>query len=75
MSEKFRAANKSNEYYPTPMTDKWWDWAQEHGDWHLDDNPYARDMIQEEQENEFKRERDFAEAWSAIGEHFWSLWD
>ena len=75
MSEKFVAANESNEYYPTPMADKWWDWAQEHGGWRPDDNPYVQDMIQEEQENELKRERDFAEAWSAIGEVFWQLWD
>ena len=75
MSEKFRAANESNEYYPTPMADKWWDWAREHSDYWPDDNPYVQDMIQEEQENELKREHDFAEAWSAIGEVIWDLWD
>ena len=75
MSEKFVAANENNEYYPTPMADKWLDWAREHSDYCPDDNPYVQDMIQEEQENELKRERDFAEAWSAIGEVFWQLWD
>lgn len=74
MSEKFAAANESNEYYPTPITDKWWKWAQEYSGC-SDDNPYVQDMIQEEEENELKRERDFAEAWSAIGEVFWQLWD
>ena len=75
MSEKFAAANESNEYYPTPMADKWWEWAQEHKGCHPDDNPYVQDMLKEYQENDLKHERDFAEAWSAIGEVFWDLWD
>lgn len=74
MSEKFRAANESNDYYPTPMADKWWNWSLEHSG-HPDDNPYVQDMLKEYQENDLKRERDFAEAWNAIGEVFWNLWD
>ena len=73
MSEKFAAANESNNYYPTPMKDKWWEWYEKHPN--FDKNPYVEDMFKEQQENELKRERDFAEAWSAIGEVIWSLWD
>ena len=74
MSEKFAAANESNKYYSTPMADKWWEWSQEHSVC-PDDNPYVQDMLKEEQEIELKRERDFAEAWSAIGDVMWDLWD
>ena len=73
MSEKFSAANESNNYYPTPMEDKWGEWYEEHPK--FDKNPYVEDMLKEQQENELKRERDFAEAWSAIGSCFWDLWD
>ena len=73
MSEKFAAANESNNYYPTPMEDKWWEWYEKHPN--FDKNPYVEDMFKEQQKNELKRERDFAEAWSAIGEVIWSLWD
>lgn len=74
MSEKFAAANECNEYYQTPMADQWWKWAETHPNC-PDSNPYVQDMLQEMQENGLKRERDFAEAWSAIGEVFWNLWD
>ena len=73
MSEKFAAANESNNYYSTPMEDKWGEWYEKHPN--FDKNPYVEDMFKEQQENELKRERDFAEAWSAIGEVMWNLWD
>lgn len=75
MSQKFYSANECNEYYATPITDKWWNWARKHSGYCSDDNPYVQDMLQEEQENELKRERDFAEAWSMMGDVFWNLWD
>lgn len=73
MSEKFAAANESNNYYPTPIADKWWEWNEKHPN--FKNNPYVEDMLKEHQENDLKRERDFAEAWSAIGEVIWNLWD
>ena len=78
MSDKFYRAQESNDYYPAPMAEKWWDWYQVHLDKMFDtksENPYIDEMLDESRENEEKRERDFAEAWSAIGEHFWCLWD
>lgn len=74
MSEKFRAADESNDYYSTPIADKWWKWMEEHKG-SLEENPYKELMFEEYNENDLKRERDFAEAWSAIGEVFWQLWD
>lgn len=74
MSEKFAAADESNDYYSTPIADKWWKWMEEHKG-SLEENPYKELMFEEYNENDLKRERDFAEAWSAIGEVFWQLWD
>ena len=74
MSEKFAAADESNDYYPTPIADKWWKWMEEHKG-SLEEDPYKELMFEEYNENDLKRERDFAEAWSAIGEVMWDLWD
>lgn len=75
MAQKFYQANEDNAFYPTPASDEWWEYCR-------NDSRNCEKMIQlkdamleEERENEHKRERDFAEAWSAIGEVMWNLWD
>ena len=75
MAQKFYQANEDNAFYPTPASDEWWEYYR-------NDSRNCEKMIQlkdamleEERENEHKRERDFAEAWSAIGEVMWNLWD
>ena len=83
MSQKFYQANESNEFYPTPKADEWWDCLTKRfkesspKDYNEDEQLIElKDlMLEEDRENSLKRERDFAEAWSAIGEAFWNLWD
>lgn len=75
MAQKFYQANEVNAFYPTPASDEWWEYYR-------NDSRNCEKMIQlkdamleEERENEHKRERDFAEAWSALGDVMWNLWD
>lgn len=75
MAQKFYQANEDNAFYPTPASDEWWEYYR-------NDSRNCEKMIQlkdamleEERENEHKRERDFAEAWSALGDVMWNLWD
>ena len=89
MSQKFYQANECNDFYPTPKEYEWWEWSKEQvRKWEEeningiklykylpDDNPFREDMLKEKRENDLKREHDFAEAWAAIGEVFWDLWD
>ena len=78
MAQKFYSANEANEVYPMPERDKWWKWIEDHDvllDFNRDDNPYVQTMLDEHKENDDKRMRDFAEAWSMMGDVFWNLWD
>jgi len=79
MADKFYRANDENRFYPHPEEDKWWDWCEKHPGPKVytgtDDNPFVNSMLEESEQIREKEERDFAEAWSAIGEYFWLLWD
>lgn len=76
MADKFYSANESNEVYPTPNSDKWFDWYKENG-WDINNsnNPYIDDMLKEDAANAIKRKTDFAEAWEMMGKVFFHLWD
>lgn len=83
MAKKFYMANEDNDFYPHPKTDEWIKSLDGH---YADfiktkadgtkvctvDVDKAR--IDEELDNQEKRERDFAEAWSMMGNVFWHLW-
>ena len=83
MAQKFYQANGCNNYYPTPKEEEWWNYiSQRHLDQPFKDYPedeklteLKEAMLEEDHENQIMRERDFAEAWSLIGDNIWSLWD
>jgi len=78
MAQKFYSAKEDNDFYPMPEHDKWWKWIEDHDaqlDFNRDDNPYTQSMLDEDKRNNDKRMRDFAEAWSMMGDVFWHLWD
>ena len=79
IAQKFYSANEDNEYYPIPEFDKWSKWCDEHRSIVVPVsnvlNPYNQTMLDESKENADKRMRDFAEAWSMMGEVFFDLWD
>lgn len=83
MAQKFYQASESNDYYPTPKAEEWWDYINERcADNIFKDIPEdeklveLRDaMLEESRENDRMRMRDFAEAWSLIGDCFFDLWD
>ena len=78
MAQKFYSAKEDNDFYPAPAHDKWWKWYEEHPDKLIDtkcENPYIDEMLDEDMINNDKRMRDFAEAWSMMGDVFWNLWD
>ena len=73
MALKFYNANESNEAYPTPEADKWWEWIKEH-DKNID-NPYSETMFKEGNENDKKRDKEMHEGIKMLDHVFWSLWD
>jgi len=73
MAQLFSQSLESNNYYPAPAEEKWWDWNQKHG-W-KDENPFADDMIKEAHENALNREADFNKAWEMMGKVYEHLWD
>jgi hypothetical protein len=73
MALKFYNANESNEAYPTPEADKWWEWIKEH-DKNID-NPYSETMFKEGNENDKKRDKEMHEGMKMLDHVFWSLWD
>ena len=75
MAQLFYQANESNEYYPTPEGDKWWEWIKTHHHSSTEDNPYGKAMFEEEKENSNKRIHDFHKAWDMMGKVFFHLWD
>ena len=77
MSIKFYQANEENEYFPTPMLDKWYKDFEENGKGDIVeyDSPYANEMYLEMQKNDEKRSAAFNEAWTTLGQVFWQLWD
>lgn len=84
MAHKFYIANESNDYYPTPEGDKWYEWLEKQSDEdRLDsiigskthDNPYGTSMFIEECENDKKRDKDLQEALEMFSHVFRCLWD
>lgn len=82
IAQKFYQANESNEYYPTPAADEWWEAVKDkpffEKETHqlIDAAPELSEKMHAESiENYNLRNRDFAEAWSMLGEVFWHLWD
>jgi hypothetical protein len=75
MAQKFYQANESNEFYPTSAENEWWEYINHDSKNERKLIELKNAMLEEERENEYKRERDFAEAWSALGDVFWHLWD
>lgn len=74
MAQKFYQSDENNEFYPTPETDKLHQWYAQHPE-NLRGNPYRESFLAEDMGNSQKRQRDFAEAWSMMGDVFWNLWD
>ncbi len=81
MALKFYNANESNEAYPTPEADKWWEWVKEHPfdkndpDFADRENPYSETMFQEANENDIKRDKEMHEGMKMLDHVFWNLWD
>ena len=78
LAQLFYQANESNEYYPTPAANKWWEWVKAHpvtfGD-AREEGPYDKAMIEEANRNDKMRDADFHHAWNIMGSLFNNLWD
>ena len=89
LAQLFYQANESNDYYPTPVADKWYEWRKEHqATWvdevingmtlqryNQEESPYDKAMIEEANRNDKMRDADFHRAWNIMGSLFWNLWD
>ena len=73
MAQKFYNANETNEAYPTPEADKWWEWIQQHNG--REDNPYAESMFKEDNEIDKIRDKEMHEGMKMLDHVFWHLWD
>ena len=73
MAQKFYQANESNEYYDTPNEKKWWKWIEENSN--SEDNPYSKDMFNEEKFLAWRREQDMREGLDMMKHIFFHLWD
>lgn len=73
MAQKFYQCDENNEFYPAPDTEKMHQWGVEHPKSRY--NPYVENFIEEDTKNRHKRQRDFAEAWSMMGDVFFNLWN
>ena len=89
MAQLFYQSDESNNYYPTPEWDKYWEYSEAHPAVKIEDtiaghtmvrfekpeNPYSESSFEEEKENNKKRNEDFQKAWDMMGKVFYSLWD
>ena len=79
MAQKFYNGNETNDVYPTPEGDKWWNWIEEHPNKSLEfpskDNPYIDSMCAEERKNAELREADIQEGLKMIAAVWKNLWD
>ena len=81
MALKFYNANESNEAYPTPEADKWWEWIKEHPfdkkdpDFADRENPYSESMFQEGIRIDEERDKEMHEGMKMLDHEFWNLWD
>lgn len=81
MAYKFYCANEVNEAYKNPMSDKYYEVLKNH--YLFDKDNSETEEEKEITEEYFKhehniadlRQKDFAEAWSMMGDVFFHLWD
>lgn len=73
MAQKFYNANETNEAYPTPEADKWWEWILQHDG--RESNPYAESMFEESNEIDKIRDKEMHEGMKMLDHVFWNLWD
>ena len=73
MAQKFYNANETNEAYPTPEADKWWEWLKANDN--NKDNPYAKSMFDEANEIDKQRDKEMHEGIKMLDHVFWNLWD
>ena len=79
IAQKFYQADEMNEFYSTPIYDKWREWNEQNRglelNKRLEENPYRMAFIEESRENDRKMEADFKEAWDKMGRVMFHLWD
>ena len=82
IAEKFYKANETNEAYPTPEADKWWEWIKAHPkenvfavDGKKEENPYGKAMFEESNAIDIQRDKEMREGMNMLKHVFWSLWD
>ena len=81
LAHKFYLANETNEAYPTPEADKWWEWVKEHPfdkndpDFADRENPYSESMFQEGNRIDEERDKEMREGIDMLKRVFWNLWD
>ena len=74
MAQFFYQAKESNNYYPTPEEDKWYEWVKTHGH-KAENNPYIKTMMEETKINSFNRCDDMKKGFEMLQHVFFHLWD
>lgn len=80
---KLYQSNDDNDFYKNPYEDEfmesfsWNEFKDDEGNIYIESNhnDIRNKYITEEKNIAFKREQDFAEAWSMLGDYFHNLWD
>ena len=73
LAHKFYLANESNDAYPTPEADKWWEWLKANDN--NKDNPYGKSMFDEANEIDKQRDKEMHEGMKMLDHVFFMLWD